>query len=473
MNPRQPPPKPKMPRLRTSLQQPTPAWTFNASPLSIITNRTASLPASASGKSRSRSSRDSFASRASRSLSPPRSRGLSDALHRLNASTPDLTAASGSDDGIEEMRPGAAHGPRRRRRQANPRRADDNHANTKGFNVPPLRPSSRNHESLTIQDRRALKSKPRDPSPFRNPLTVNTRSDRFETAFSHQNDVPSLRAIAQEIAVSGDSTTPTPFSFKDKRLPTLPNTPSSVMDEALRDLDDREKELDAENLGSHFSDFSATDESCASHSPPCERSRFSEWSTGTGRNVSESFNSFPSFNDVLERPSPSADTDDVETPSFLRPTHAAECSDPDTPHLTVNSQPSPAMSMPSDSPGVPLPVPRVSVAGSPSELDVSGVSIEDDADQHVETNPKRHAAFFGAFDPVKGLGLSPNAENSELLLEAVQREKAGTPHASNPPDAQDRASGQAPGQSATMQEMMDELSYLKNMIQSGQGGGMI
>lgn len=472
MNPR-PPPQPKMPRLRSSLQQPAPAWTFNSSPLSVITNRTASLPASASGNSRSRGSRESIASRASRSLSPPRSRGLRDALHRLNASTPDLTAAHGSNDEIQEMRPGAAHGPRRR--QANPRDDHSNRANIKGIKPPPLRPSSRNHESLTIQDRRALKSKPRDPSPFRNPLTVNTRSDRFETVFSQHNDVPSLRAIAQEIAVSGDSTTPTPFSFKDKRLPTLPNTPSSVMDEALRDLDDREKELDAENLGSHFSDFSATDESSGSHSPPCERSRFSEWSTDTEQNVSGSFNSFSGFSAIPEHPPPSPDTDDVETPSFLRPTHAAESSDPDTPHLTVNSQPSPAVSMPSDSPSISVPFPRVTVAGSPSEVDVSGLSIEDDAgdEREVETNPKRHAAFFGAFDPVKGLGLSPNAENFELLREAVQREKAATPRASySGPDghAQDRASGQAPGQSATMQEMLDELSYLKNMIQSEQGG---
>lgn len=485
MNPRQPP-KPKMPaRLRTSLHQPAPAWNFQNSPLSMITNRTTSLPSSPTDKPRSRNSRESFVSKSSRSLSPPRSRGMHGALHCLNATTPNHPIAKYKD--FDAMRPGAAHGPR-------PRRDDHHHhhdaAHPRDFNLP----HPRNHEPpLTIQDRRALKSKPRDPSPFRNPLTVNTRSDRFETAFSHQNDVPSLRAIAQEIAVSGDSTTPTPFGFKDKRLPTLPNTPSSVMDEALEDLEARERALEAEKLESHFSDFSATDESSGSHSPRYEKSRFSEWSTDTDQqHPSGSFNSFPSFHRVEHPPSPVFE--DVETPSYLRPTHthaahahthAVECSDPDTPHLTVNSQPSPAMSMPSNSPDLPLPVPQVAVAGSGSpggDLDVSNLSVQDDDDEddeatHVETNPKRHAAFFGAFDPVKGLGLS-NPENSKRMPpEAVQREGAAAsgpgPHPGPHPGPDDKVRDQGrghPTQSATMKEMMDELSYLKNMIQSEQGG---
>lgn len=359
------------------------------------------------------------------------------------------------------MRPAAAHGPR-------PQAI--HHRDSSPIDSEPELPFRRsstagNHESLTIQDRRALKLKSRDPSPFRNPLTVNTRSDRFETPFAQQNEVPSLRAIAQEIAVNGDSITPTPFTFKDKRLPTLPNTPSSVMDEALEDLDAREKALDAENLGSHFSDFSATDESSGSHSPPVERSHFSEWSTDTEQIPTESMVSASTFNNIAERP-PSPIVEEAETPDYLQPSYAAECSDPDTPHLTVNSQPSPAISMPSDSPGITPPVPRLAISDSPSELDVSGLSIEDAA--QVETNPKRHAAFFGAMDPVKGLGLAPSPENSALYLsEAIQRDMAATPHASDDPEGHGQIAGQS---AATMQEMMDELSYLKNMIQPG---GMI
>lgn len=462
MNPRQPP-KPKVARLRTSLEQPTPSWSFGSSPLSFITNRTTSQPSSPTSKSRSHNSKSSFGSKTSRSVSPPRSRGLRAALRNMNASTPNLTAANQVEDEHTAVRPAAAHGPRPQaicHRDSSP---VDNEPE-----LPFRRPSSGgHHESLTIQDRRALKLKSRDPSPFRNPLTVNTRSDRFETPFSQQNEVPSLRAIAQEIAVNGDSTTPTPFTFKDKRLPTLPNTPSSVMDEALEDLDAREKALDAENLGSHFSDFSATDESSGSHSPPCERSHFSEWSTDTDQIPMDSMVSTSSFNNVAERP-PSPIIEEAESPDYLQPFHAAECSDPDTPHLTVNSQPSPAISMPSDSPGIPPPVPRLAIPESPSEpeLDVSGLSIEDAA--QVETNPKRHAAFFGAMDPVKGLGLTPSPGNSELYVpEAIQRDMAATPHASDDPEGQGQIAGQS---AATMQEMMDELSYLKNMIQPG---GMI
>ena len=114
----------------------------------------------------------------------------------------------------------------------------------------------------------------------------------------------------------------------------------------------------------------------------------------------------------------------------------------------------------------PPPVPRLGIPELPSELDISGLSLEDAA--HVETNPRRHAAFFGAMDPVKGLGLTPSPGNSELFLsEEIQRDMAATPHASDYPEGQSQIAGQS---AATMQEMMDELSYLKNMIQPG---GMI
>lgn len=435
-------------------------------------------------------------------------------MHCLNAITANQPIAKHKE--FDEMRPGAAHGlPRgpleQQQQQQQPPR--QHFAHPRGFHLP--FPRNQGQEPLSIQDRRALKAKPRDPSPFRNPLTVNTRSDRYETAaFSHQNDVPSLRAIAQEIAVSGDSSTPTPFGgIKDKRLPTLPNTPSSVMDEALEDLEERERALAAEKLESHFSDFSATDESSASHSPRVEKSRFSEWSTDTDQQYypSGSYNSLPGFPRV-EHPPPSPVFEDIETPSYLHPTHAmhmnaVECSDPDTPHLTVNSQPSPAVSMPSNSPDLSLPVPRVAVvagsrsgSGSPDvsggggvgvgDLDMSKLSIrddyhhdddkhgngneiddnDDDASSHVETNPKRHAAFFGAFDPVKGLGLSSaDPENSRRILsEAVEieRERVASSGSSG---FGSRGHGQ-PTQSATMKEMMDELSYLKNMIQAEQEG---
>ncbi|EYE98939.1 uncharacterized protein EURHEDRAFT_520147 [Aspergillus ruber CBS 135680] len=470
VNPRQPP-KPKLPRLRTSLQQPAPSWSFNSSPLSFITNRTTSQPTSAAGKSRGHSSGSSFDSRISRSVSPPRSRGLRAALKSLNTSTPELTAINNSKDEDVVTRPSAAYGPQplySPQRDSSPVRESE---------LPFRRPSSaNNHDSLSIQDRRAMRSKYRDPSPFRSPLTVDTRSDRFES--SHQNDMPTLRELVQEIAVSGDtSVTPRPPNFQDKRLPTLPNTPSSVMDEALRDLDDREKALDAENLGSHFSDFSATDESTGGHSPVLEKSRFSEWSTDNEQISPESMVSASTFNE--ERPL-SAITDDAKTPGLLQPSHAGECGDPDTPHLTVDSQPSPAISAGDNSPGIPLPTPRVAVSGSPL-LNMADLSINDEDGDHehtehpeyVESNPKRRAAFFGELE-VKGLGLSSSPANSAMLFrDAVERDLAATPHTSvgsRGTGHRNLDSGRSAGQNATMQEMMDELCYLKNMIQNGQNG---
>jgi len=92
--------------------------------------------------------------------------------------------------------------------------------------------------------------------------------------------------------------------------------------------------------------------------------------------------------------------------------------------------------------------------------------------EYVESNPKRRAAFFGELDPVKGLGLSPSPGNSAMLFrDAVERDLAATPHVSVGSVGMGReslSSGRLAGQNATMQEMMDELSYLKSMIQNGQ-----
>ena len=110
---------------------------------------------------------------------------------------------------------------------------------------------------------------------------------------------------------------------------------------------------------------------------------------------------------------------------------------------------------------------------------MAGLSINDEDGDHehtehpeyVESNPKRRAAFFGELE-VKGLGLSASPANSAMLFrDAVERDLAATPHVSVGSVGMGReslSSGRLAGQNATMQEMMDELSYLKSMIQNGQ-----
>lgn len=262
-----------------------------------------------------------------------------------------------------------------------------------------------------------------------------------------------------------DATTPTPFTFKEKRLPTLPNTPSSVMDEALRDLEDRERALDTENFGSHFSDFSATDDSIDS---PCEQSRFSEWSTDTELVTPDSMTSSMTFNNESKTPSIA---DRLEVPDLVDHCTVNEPSDPDTPHLTVASKPSPT-TLGGDSPRFDLPPPRLTISLSPSDLDVPGLCIHDD--DHVETNPKRHAAFFGGMDPVEALGIAKSPEAGTVDFPDAVKNDMFSMIDRRPATAENSHRGSrratVASQSATMQEMIDELSYLKNMIQSGNTG---
>ncbi|KAL5362897.1 hypothetical protein BJX96DRAFT_110615 [Aspergillus floccosus] len=491
MNPRRPP-KPKL-RLRTSpplLQQPAPNWSFNTSPLGLITNKSVSQPTSSSVRGKKQDV-GYGSSKPARSVSPPRSRGLRAAFRQWNASSPDLGAAYSRDGELE--RPVAAHGfmapetsqdcnlgfdlqSRNSSRSLSPTNATD-----PKNDVTPRRPAStceRGFMPLSIRDRRALNSKSAEHALPRNPLTVQTRPDIKISAVvdsrnihyhATQESISSLDSLVLQPTatiprLSEDATTPTPFNFREKRLPTLPNSPSSVMDEALRDLEERERELDTENLGSHFSDFSETDDSIASDSP-CERSHFSEWSTDTEFVSPESMTSSLAFGDDTQN-SPVPDT--LEVPDLWKTSAPTEASDPDTPHLTVNSKLSPT-TVGADSPRLELPLPQLSGPFSPSDLDVPGLCIED-ADE-VESNPKRHAAFFGAIKSIESLGLSHSPDASAIHFpRGVKGDAVNGENRVTSGEGADRYSKASfPGQSA-MQEMMDELGYLKNMIQSGTGG---
>lgn len=226
------------------------------------------------------------------------------------------------------------------------------------------------------------------------------------------------------------------------------------MDEALRDLDEKEKALDMEALASHFSDFTET--SSTDGGDLCEKSRFSEWSTDTDMVSPESMVSSSTFNEKQNSPKIPA----MGIPESSTAPDDGERSNLNTPHLTAGSNPSPALS--EDTPPIDLPPPRLTVALSPSELKIPGLHINEE--ELLESNPKRHAALFQAME-LKGLGLSsPPADKgrfSESIDSAVSKDKNITP--TNDPTHYSKFLSQ----SATMKEMMDELSYLKNMIQSG------
>ncbi|GAQ10400.1 hypothetical protein ALT_7721 [Aspergillus lentulus] len=481
MNPRRPP-KPKLPRLRTSpplLQAPTPAWSFNTSPLGALTNRATSQPSSSVNKTPRSSS-----SKAARSVSPPRSRGLRAAVRYLNASSPDLSNTHHSDgeldSKVEDPSGVCRTGSSGKGRFDFPEQSghDFNTASTVKHYEHSLhpedflfrRPVSADHETpltMSIQDRRALNTKSMEHLSCRSPLTLETQPDN--TSASEKCSSKTFSYMAAELLAAlespsflrtapiPDATTPTPFTYKEKRLPTLPNSPSSVMDEALRDIDARERELDTENLGSRFSDFTETEGSVVGSSY-CERSHFSEWSTDTEIISPESMTSSSTFNNENQL---SRNPGDAEFSDQLVPSLASDTSDPNTPHLTVNSKSSPATSTAGDSPHFNLPLPRLTVSLSQSDLDMAGLGIEDM--YNVERDPKRHAAFFGAMDAFETLGLvkTPDASTTEFSGDV----KNSTASLTDNRDISNRLSRA----STSMLDMMDELAYLRNVIQSGTG----
>ncbi|KAL3481984.1 hypothetical protein BJX99DRAFT_111918 [Aspergillus californicus] len=482
MNPREPP-KPRL-RLRTSpplLQQPSPYWAFTTSPLGAITNRSSSQPAHAAPKTKHNRPEDKTA----RSVSPPRSKGLRAAFRQWNASTPNFLPAAEQDRGMALI---ATDNIEDVRSQNDDRLHVRSHSNDSYASSPRIKTEYRDEDglplrrpvsagahdsvSLSIQERRALTSKPRDLPTAKPSLTLRPKQ---VWAVPNLVDIPSrpsalmrrplstpstpsmLRRPFGQPLTPGESATPTPFTVVNKRLPTLPNSPSSVMDEALRDIDAREQELDMDVLASHFSDF--TDTESVMGNAECERSRFSEWSTDTDLVSPESMTSSSTFNEKHDSPTIPA----MEFSQLSEASVYTGHSDPNTPHLTVGSNSSPDLA--ENFPRFDMSVPRLTITLSPSELHIPGL-YHDEGEELLESNPKRHAAFFEAMQ-LKGLGLTSPDPSTIRFPDDVQDAMAGGDKSFTPTDDRRYSTGLLLSQSATMKEMMDELSYLKNMIQSG------
>ncbi|KAJ6043306.1 hypothetical protein N7460_004661 [Penicillium canescens] len=461
MNPRKPPPQPQPLRLQTSTsvrRQPSPALA-STSPIAGMVHRSKSQPNSATR--RSHSSKDS------RSMSPPRARALRAALGQPNGTehrTPEAwKSANASNESVETRRnvPGIKV--------------------NAGIAIPSSANSPNKPGSSTIQSRRALRTGENAASGRL--LTVQTRPEhhghgppRANGKNAAYDESRAIREALEDIANSSDLPTPTkPFAKKEKRLPTLPNSPSSVMDEAVRAIDERDKAMDAEVLRSHFSSMTMTDDSIHSRFIP-ERSRFSEWSTDTEAddyNTPESMVS-TSFNQDCNYETEASD-DRWKTPELSQSGDAATNTDPNTPHLTVHSKPSSPNSASGDLPWN-GPLPHLTVSLSSPSIDGSGLGIE--GMDEVESNPKRHAALFSALESMQALAMSRSPNASPILLPQVLRDSVSERKLSGERRHSDqaestrsrRSNADFQGGNATMQELMDELSYLKNMIQSEMDG---
>ncbi|KAJ5788964.1 uncharacterized protein N7518_005975 [Penicillium psychrosexuale] len=463
MNPRKPPPQPQSVRLQTSApvcREPSPARSASRSPMAGI-HRSASQPHGAPRKGHKKDSR---------SMSPPRARAILAALRQ----------PAEADRRFESVQHANASKLAQQQKEA-----VENHRNVPGIkvNTGVAIPSSSPPDKFglsTIQSRRAMKAPAGEPAPGRL-LTVQTRPDPPKTSHSRSatngntvesDETHAIREALKDITCSGDLPTPTAVYTKDKRLPTLPNTPSSVMDEAVRAIDERDREMDDEIPRSYFSSMTApTIESAHSSFVP-EYSRFSGWSTDTETdyNPRESMVSASSNHHQDE-----SSAERWTTPDLSQSGDGATNTDPNTPHLTVYSKPS--------SPNSPWSVdlPQLTVSLSSPGLDFSGLGIENM--DEVESNPKRHAALFSALESMEAFAMSRSPDSSPILLSQASRDSdleqyrsAAEPKTelkmseTSLERIRSRRSNASFQGNATMQELMDELSYLKNLIQTDMDG---
>lgn len=462
MNPRKPP-KPNLARLQTSVPYPqnlNPSIATSTSP--GIIHRSASQPNSATRKYHH--------AKDARSVSPPRNRALPAFRAPPEAKSPKWTEVPSRSNTVDG-------------------RLQDRRNAPGNVIVPGPASSSTNHPELraapTIQTRRAMKTNGSEVGQAHNLLTVETRPYFRKHSFSRGAAAgPTLGTVdetqalkdALTLASSGDLTTPKGRDIHDKRLPTLPNTPSSVMDEAVHAMDETDKAMNAQIPRSYFSSLTTTTaESIHSRFIP-ERSRFSEWSTDTETETEdtspESMISTSTFNQEYND---SAAVDDWRTPELSQANDTATNTDPNTPHLTVHSKPSSPNSASGEIPpwnmtSLNISLPQLTISLSSPGLP-TGLGI--DQMDEVESNPKRHAALFSALESMESLSLSRSPDGSPILLPEIQR-RSDAERSEADEEVYRRVLSRASEASfrgnSTMQEILDELSYLKNMIQADMDG---
>ncbi|KAG0158471.1 hypothetical protein PDIDSM_5986 [Penicillium digitatum] len=473
MNPRKPPPQPQPVRLQTSApigREPSPAHSSSRSPMAGI-HRSASQPPSATCKGHKRDSR---------SMSPPRARALLAALRQ----------PADVDRKFEPVQP--LNAPKMTPRQNEPIENFSNIPRIKvnaGIAIPFLSSPDRLGPS-TIQSRRAMKAAAGETAPDRL-LTVQTRPEPRKPGSSRgaangntatHDENRAFREALKDIPNSGDLPTPTAAFTKEKRLPTLPNTPSSVMDEAVRAIDERDKAMDGEIPRSYFSSMTTTKtttttttvDSSHSHFVP-EYSRFSEWSTDTETDYSPQESTVSVSTSRHHQDESSAER--WRTPDLSQSGDGATNTDPNTPHLTVYSKLSSPNSASGELPPWSVGLPQLTLSLSSPGFDCSGLGIENF--DEVESNPKRHAALFSALESMEALAMSCSPNGPPILLPQASRgsdteqnifateRKVSETSLERIRSCRSNASFQ---ENATMKELIDELSYLKNLIQADMDG---
>ncbi|EED21354.1 conserved hypothetical protein [Talaromyces stipitatus ATCC 10500] len=497
MNPRTPPkPRPGLPRLKTS--PPFYQQTVPSSSLLNLSNSNEERPLMSQPSSSTHSPKFRLVPRAKaeRSVSPPRSRGLRAAF--LNIAGARSPGDRVDDRGINHHDPYPADPFVPSTSTSN---ASSNYSSslTSPLNSPveldgveigrlPFRhPQVDSEQPLgppSIRVRRASKSS-RENTPLA--LSLEGHSSSRETgraellAFSSTAPLETLdEALSQQatpMAVSpreqthatAGQLTPVLPNLREKRLPTLPNSPSSVLDAELRAIEARYKPLDMDLLYSHFSDdtsFAASNIYDSPRDPP-EKSRFSEWSTDTELVSPASMTSSSTFNvDQLSNSSPFLDQQFQH--DTMNHTYNDYTLDAPIPSIAISGPTTPVLG--SEAEIAPSPT-QVDSAHSRFLMSANSSSAGQLGSTYMREEIEFPSLLIEDFDEFSFHEPDPKRQGAILPLSAVTPLSVGDssyPSTSpTPKETQFRLSDDYSSQSAAMQELMEEIGYLGEMISSG------
>lgn len=494
MNPRTPP-RPRLPRLKTS--PPLPQYAVNPSSLPIFPmsinatggNRSVSQPTSAVAD---RPARLVSKEKEARSVSPPRNRGLRAALKHF------ASARSGTGEGDRDQSFDTWSDNDLSARSGARLESPWSHSNSTsavnsaltsptGIDVdrsvghlPFRRPDfDMDHQiSRPIWSRRTSRTGFREPSPLRNQSNSgSTIEEGTNNGFITLSQLRTLETLEEAFSKQN---TPMPFEGiktgqmpnqmaaglfnKEKRLPTLPNTPSSILDGELRAMD-AQNYIDEEALCSHFSNYTSVAPSAKFAYSTLEKSRFSEWSMETDPFSPASMTSESTFN--CENPAEYSPIEGAEAFNTQLPVSVRRSHEPATPTMhEVPEMFSPATCYL----GSPRSPSRFSADAN--HLTVSALDV-DDLEGDVDGQPKRRAAMFGSLETLGSFGpcfdgpdlpwqVQASVRTSETSNKAVLLPN----HTRKEIDSVNNRQ-QSFGQSAAMKELMDELSYLGDLIKAG------
>lgn len=510
LNPRRAP-VPKLPRLQTSpplhqMLESAAGSPFGSAPSSahsLLSSFGSSQPSSANGLRKFRLPRKPSSDGKSRSLSPPK--GLRSPTKRLNlraafkgrvdlkANTRPARRSPSSERWDLKPPPSLAHtnncrdlkssnharsqnGSRNGSRAQSPQNSDGRPSAELMMSKPlPLRrqPSGISVDGedkvplTSFQSHRRARSRSREPSPLRNSLLFAKNGSDQQNDFL--STVPQARSLEPLVEASSNQATPAgPVTARkvpetealqadqqdltEKRLPTLPNSPSSAYDPSfIENSPTKSLSEDLQQLESHFSSWTTTTTSSGTSPPNADRSHFSNCTY-----ISTSYSPSSNYNSVLKAQRLASIADDI--PSSPEQSQLSDHSSASVSPMLSSKHTSVASDdgcgLPSESTCSSISTYNSSSGSSPT-TESSGLGLEFHGD-------KRHAGHFQGYKlpddseaTIKAYPTFPSDAQPITRL-ALQRHGSEKDVLGTPSELQHTSS---------MQKLINELSYLGDMIQ--------